>query len=98
MTTTFAPGQANQGNQYVSNMVVRLDIPLEYGMQQINALEAPITVITDESFSIAIDATRFTSFTVPASPTQYAQAVPIADSNDNTFPASVQNVLPYSAN
>jgi len=96
ITTTFAPGQINDGNQYMSGMVIRLDIPREYGMQQANQLFGHIEVISDNSFAIDIDTTLFDLFTVPLSPQQYAQSVPIADSNDNTFPASVRNVLPYT--
>lgn len=97
VTTTFDISQPNQGNQYVDGMVIRLDVPRSYGMTEINTLFAPITVIDDDNFSIAIDSTRFTPFTVPSPQKQYAQCVPIADKDDNTFPAAVQNVLPYKA-
>lgn len=97
VTTIFAAGQINNGNQYVSGTVVRFDIPLSYGMQQINGLFGTLTVINSNSFSVDIDTSLFNKFIVPGSPSQYAQVVPIADSQDNTFPASVQNVLPYPA-
>lgn len=97
VTTVFAVGQVNDGNQYVTGMKARLDIPKGYGMREADGLFGAITVIDKNNFSIDIDTTHFSSFTAPVLPQQYAQVVPIADSDDNTFPASVQNVLPYPA-
>ncbi len=97
VTTTFAVGQKNNGNQYVTGMVARLDIPRTYGMQEANGLFGSITVISTNSFSIDIDTRKFSAFSPPVSPKQFAQVVPIADSDNNIFPASVQNVLPYPA-
>lgn len=97
VTTTFAGSQVNGGNQYKTGTVIRLDIPNTYGMIEANTLFAPITVINSSNFSITIDTTHFTPFVVPSVQKQYAQCIPIADSDDNTFPAAVTNVLPYPA-
>ena len=96
VTTTFAAGQVNSGNQYQSGITVRLDVPASYGMLQANGLFGQITMIDSNDFSINIDTTLFAPFSIPAVQQQYAQCVPIADSTDNTFPGSVTNVLPYA--
>lgn len=103
VTTTFAAGQVNNGNQYVTGCIVRLDVPASYGMIQINSMVGTITVINDTSFSIDVDTTSFNPFIVPNSPIQYAQVVPIGTSplGDTfviqTITTAQQNVEPYPA-
>lgn len=92
VTTTF-------DHQYISGTIIRLIIPLGYGMTQANQLFGSITVTGDTTFEIDIDTTSFDAFAAPASypeDQQYAQCVPIAEDND-TLLAATQNVLPYSA-
>jgi hypothetical protein len=89
VTTSF-------NNQYISGTIVRLDIPLGFGMQQMNQQFAPITVLSPTSFSIAIDSTSFDSFIVPGGNLQYAQSVAIGEISQ-ILTAAVQNVLPYPA-
>jgi len=52
-------------HNYLSGLVVRLDIPNEYGMVQANQLFGPITYLTPTTFSMPIDTTFFTPFNVP---------------------------------
>lgn len=91
VTTTFA-------HQYKNETIVRLDIPPACGMQQANQLFGPLTVIDSLNFSLPIDTTHFTAFSVPSglgpNINICAQVVPIAENND-TLRASVRNVLPY---
>lgn len=90
VTTTF-------NHNYVTGTIVRLIIPLGYGMIQANQLYASIVVTGDTTFTINIDTTQFSPFTTPmTSPDddQYAQSVPIGEVN-STLQASVRNVLPY---
>jgi len=92
VTTTF-------NHQYITGTIIRLDIPLLFGMQQANQQYAPINVLSDTTFSIAIDTTTYDAF-VPSTQypfsQQYAQTVPIAEIN-SILTAAVQNVLPYKA-
>jgi len=99
LVTTSLDG-INPGNhQYINNLIVRIDLPLGYGMQQINQQFAPITVVNDTQFTIAIDTTMYDTFSIPTQyplTSQYAQSVVIAETNDMIIGA-VQNVLPYEA-
>jgi len=92
VTTTF-------NHQYITGMIVRLNIPTGYGMVQANQKYAPITVTGDTTFTIDINTTNFPAFVVPASfpyNAQYAQVTPIGELN-YTLQAATQNVLPYMA-
>ena len=87
VTTTFA-------HQYITGTIVRLDIPIGYGMQQANQLTGEITVTGTTTFLININTTYFDAFVVPALQIQFAQVVPIAE-DSAILTAAVQNVLPY---
>jgi hypothetical protein len=87
-------------HQYVTGMIVRLNIPKGYGMVQANTLYAPITVIDDVTFSIDIDTTYMEPFATPVSfpeSSQYAQVTPIGEVN-SMLNAATQNILPYPFN
>jgi hypothetical protein len=88
VTTTFPHG-------YITNTIVRLDIPLTYGMPQINQQIGTITVTGASTFTIPIDSTTYQPFVVPGSPTECAQVVPIGEDN-SILTAAVQNVLPFN--
>jgi hypothetical protein len=92
VTTTFP-------HQYIDGTIVRLDIPLGFGMQQANQAFGPILVTSPTTFSIAVDTTQYDAFSAPNTfplDAQYAQAVPFAEDN-SILTAAVQNVLPYKA-
>lgn len=55
VTTTFA-------HQYLTGLIVRLNIPKGYGMTQANQLYGPIIVTGDSTFTIDIDTTYFDPF------------------------------------
>jgi hypothetical protein len=89
VTTSFAHG-------YISKTVVRIDVPFEFGMQQINQRTGSIVVTGDTTFTIDIDTSFFDPFSVP-SPLphhlqSWAQVVPIGEDND-TLDAAVKNTL-----
>lgn len=89
VTTSFA-------HQYTTGLIIRLILPPGYGMQQVNQQSSNITVIDSLNFSINIDTTNYYTFTIPGSPTQYAQAIPIGEVNSTVYIAT-KNVLPYGA-
>ena len=82
VTTSFA-------HQYRTGLIVRLYIPLYFGMQQANEKSGKITVTNSTQFLIDIDTTNFDAFVIPPNrvppndQTQYAQAVPFAEVNSN---------------
>src|SRR5665213_958365 len=57
--TTFTP------HGYFNGAVVRLYIPYNFGMQQINFMKGIITVTGVSTFNIAIDTTLMDAFVVP---------------------------------
>lgn len=91
VTTTF-------DHQYITGTIIRLHIPLGYGMTQANSLYGPITVTGSTAFTVKIDTSKFDEYTTPASfplSFQSSTVVPIGEVND-TLLAAVENVLPYS--
>ena len=82
-------------HNYQTGLIVRLDIPQEYGMQQANKLFAPITRIDATNFAIEIDTRNFDPFIVPVPALIFtlAQAVPIAEITAQLYQA-VRDVVP----
>lgn len=69
-----------------TGQVVRLHVPLSYGMVQLNQLAASITVLSATTFSLQatqvptavnIDSSSFTAFTIPSKPQFTAEVLPI---------------------
>jgi hypothetical protein len=91
ITTTF-------NHQYVSGLIVRIDVPPGLGIQQLNQQFGPITVTSNTTFTIPIDTTNYDVFILPTADNGYqdAQSVPIGEVND-MLSAATQNVLPYRA-
>lgn len=89
VTTSFDHG-------YINGLVVRLDIPPLFGMQQANQLTGTIVINGGDTFLIDIDTTLFDTFSIPSpGPQNYtsAQVVPIGEDN-SILAGAVQNVLP----
>lgn len=85
VTTTF-------DHNYGSGEIVRLNIPVGFGMQQANQLVGTITVTGDTTFTINIDSTFFDSFADPGGK-QEAQVTPIGEINE-LLRFATNNVLP----
>lgn len=71
-------------HSYLSGLIVRMVIPSDYGMTQLNELKSAIVVLTNTTFSIEIDTTNFDTFTIPTEATSQplvnvAQSVPIGE-------------------
>lgn len=86
ITTSFA-------HQYVNGTIVRLDIPLSNGMQQIAGIAYPIIVTSSTTFTVPVDSTSFQAF----NNINCSMVIPIGELNSQ-FNAATQNVLPYPAN
>jgi|SRR5208337_290635 len=91
ITTTFP-------HQYITGLIIKLNIPIGFGMQQINQQFGPIIVTGDTTFTMQINSTYYDSFVLPAGngPFQDPQCIPFAEVN-STFEGAKKNVLPYSA-
>ena len=49
-------------HQYIDGMIMRINVPKGFGMQQINQLQGEITRLSDTTFSIDIDTTLMDPF------------------------------------
>lgn len=81
---------------YVNGTIVRLYIPLIYGMQQANQLTGIVLVTGPTTFDLSIDTTLFDPFVnpiVPPPPYTLAQVVPIGEVNE-TLQAAVYDRYP----
>ena len=90
ITTSFAHG-------YASGLIIRIVVPLGFGMEEINTLFGDIVVTSPTTFLIDIDTTYFNTFVVPTNPPaslQSAQCIPFGEINSTVYLATV-NVLPY---
>lgn len=74
---------------YQNNNIIRIDVPLGYGMQEINTLFGNTTVLSPNTFFIDIDARSFAPFTIPAGAQQQAQCVPFAEINAVIYNATL---------
>ncbi len=71
-------------HSYLNGLIVRMVIPFNYGMFQLNDLKSVITVLSDTTFSINIDTTNFDVFAIPTEAMDQpllnvAQSVPIGE-------------------
>lgn len=91
VTTTFA-------HQYNTGLIVRLDIPVADGMQEINSQTGAITVTSPTTFNFPVDSTKFSVFSIPINPlpnvNTCAQVVPVGEVS-STLNYATQNVLPF---
>lgn len=87
-TTTFA-------HQYKSGLIVRIVIPDNWGMQEMNMLYGPIVVLDPTTFTMAINSSSFDPLVAPSSPLashSLPQVVPIGEINSSLSQAT-QNVF-----
>ena len=84
-------------HNYLSGLIVRMIVPANYGMFQINKLKGSITVTSPTTFTIPLDTTTFDTFVVPTEQTYQplvnpAQSVPVGEDAD-MLDQSFVNVL-----
>ena len=83
-------------HNYNTGMIVRIDIPPGYGMQQINQQSGSIVVTGLTTFNININTTNYDVLTTPTTyreMSQLPQVVPFAEINP-LLTNAVRNVLP----
>src|SRR4029077_8239761 len=89
VTTTFA-------HNYVDGTIVRFTIPPACGMTQLDQQTSPILVTGSNTFTIAINTSKYDAFSVPSGLGPHinicANVVPLAELN-STLQAAVVNVL-----
>ena len=84
---------------YQIGMILRFDIPVGLGMQQLNQhIGTILTIPTSTTFTITANTTNYDPFVLPAAfppPYQDAQVVEIGTENTNDVTAAVRNTLPH---
>ena len=77
---------------YIDGEIVRLEIPLEYGIQEIDGLFGTVTVLTPTTFSLTIDSSIFSVFNAAVTGPQEPQTIPIGEIN-SILTAATHNIL-----
>lgn len=79
--------QTSIDHDFESDIIVRIYVPDNYGMWQINKKQGKITVLSSDTFSMAFDTTSYDSFLVPTTPPYYnftAMVIPIGNVTSRT--------------
>lgn len=79
-------------HEYETGLIVRFVIPVDGGMRELNDAIYEIIVLTDNTFSIPVDSTRFNVFTDPPNPNTCAQVIPVGE-NNSILTSATRNVL-----
>jgi hypothetical protein len=66
MIVTFTINTVTEANTYRSKQVVRLTVPITYGMYQANGLEASILDVGSSTMTLDVDSRLFDTFSIPA--------------------------------
>ena len=69
---------------FVTGQIIKMLVPLDYGMQEINGAVVNVLGINasfPNMFLIDLDIRSYQPFVVPAAPKQFAQAIPIGEQN-----------------
>lgn len=76
-------------NGYYPGSIVRLNIPIACGMQQLAGMEVNATIIDENNFSIGIDTTHFNPFSQSGS--QPATVIPMGEQALTLKNATINN-------
>lgn len=66
MVVTVSLQPLTEANTYIAGQVVRLTVPITYGMFQANGLQAEILEVNGSNITINIDSRLFDAFVVPS--------------------------------
>jgi hypothetical protein len=93
--TTSLDGIVPGNHDYIDGLIIRLDIPVGFGMIQADKLFGPVTVTSPTTFTMPIDSTYFDTFVIPTTfpeSEQNAQSVPFAELNSQLTGATANNL------
>ena len=89
VTTTF-------DHQYIVGEIVRLVVPIDYGMQQVNGQTGTIISVTDDTFVIDINTSLYDAFVNSLTSLQYPQVIPIGEVSETLLAATHNTLRPPS--
>lgn len=85
MVVTAIVNPVTEANTYIIGQVVRLQVPISYGMFQANNLQGQILDINGLNFSLDIDSTLFDVFSVPSGNVQQPASLAPSGSRNLQF-------------
>lgn len=93
ITTSMNPDQVNT---YIPGQLVKLNIPVTYGMWQANGLTLSITSANPPQLTLAVDSSQFDSFVIPATGTQQPASLAPSGSRNLQYNNST-NQVPFQS-
>lgn len=85
-------------HDYETGDIVRIYVPRGFGMTEIDKMQGTITVTATDTFTINIDTTGFSAFSIPGSIAwyiaTYPSVLPVGEISAN-LGAATQNTLPH---
>lgn len=87
-----------QANGYHNGLFVRIVLPRDWGMQQVNGGVYQVTILSPTTFSINVNTTNFDSFT-SGSARQVPQVIPVGEVSSTLVNAVINNdnIVPESS-
>lgn len=96
MIATVSLNTITEANTYIAGQLVRLTIPITYGMWQANGLIPKILSVNGSNLSLDVDSTNFDSFVVPSG--NVIQPASLAPSGSRNLQFSNQtNQVPFQS-
>lgn len=92
-----AQNDTTQINTYIPGMAVRLFIPYSYGMYQANNLVGTIIDVDVDTFTIAIDSTKFDPFVIPLGSAEAPASIAPAGSRNLQYNNSNSNKVAFKS-
>lgn len=94
VSTTNIP--QTQVNIYISKQVVKLFVPINYGMFQANGLQAQIISVNGNDLYLDIDSSQFDTFVIPTTGEQPASLSP-SGSRNLEYTNDTANYVPFKS-
>jgi hypothetical protein len=98
ITTTY-DGVNPGAHQYLTGLIVRLNIPQGWGMSTLNRYESKIIVLNSTQFTMPIDTTNLDAYVIPElNPGHFATPPTVTPVGEVSMflNQSTENVLPYT--
>lgn len=94
LMTLFVPPGYPVANTYLAGMLLRLYVPVTYGMRQANGLIGKILLVTGLDVALDIDARYFDPYVIPSGSVEAPASVVVFGSRNTLFSNDTRN-LPF---
>ena len=89
---------SDQMNTYIAGQAVKFNVPVTYGMIQLNQMTLPIIGISGNTMTFAVNSTVFDAFVIPANGTQQPATLAPSGSRNLQYNNSTRQVPFQSLN